>query len=241
MLYWILLLASSCSSVTAATYPHLSRETTPLGGYNFSLDRVNISRRQDLTIGFNAECSSYFECKANYAKHPVIDTVNDIAPPEEAQEDSSSYSSVESVNPAGNLYCWPPPTGKYKDSHRERVEAISMEFCNIYCASSDEDQANLPIRKLFSAHKWKFGLGIDDWSVGFLRNKKIHRANDVYDFKVELVEGCMPEGILLDLRRPVGDERCYDILVAAWSRCNNKGRGGSLQAGCLRYSIATRF
>lgn len=79
---------------------------------------------------------------------------------------------------------------------------------------------------------------------------------DVYDFRVEVVEGCEPpkpdqfddeeerEKKLrkkLNLAKPVIHNSCKHILFTAWKDCDNAGRGGSYQAGCFRYSIHTRF
>lgn len=240
MLYWILFLASSYPFLSAAAYQRLSTEKTPLGGSLFSLDRSELTKRQTLPIDFVAECPTYRGCKTITNGYPESNDPEENAPPEEPMEDVSSQPKVEPVNPPGNLQCEPPPDGKYRDAHRRIVEAISMEFCNIYCASDNQDPANMPIVKLFTATKWHFHLMVDDWSVGYLRHRKVHRADDVYDFTVELVKGCTPDGTF-NLWKPVGNHRCADILLSAWDQCNNKGRGGSLVAGCIRYGIVTRF
>ena len=73
--------------------------------------------------------------------------------------------------------------------------------------------------------------------------------SDIYEFRVEGVEGCeLPapkkkgkKEQKLNLMKPLKHKKCKNILADAWKHCDNAGRGGSLQAGCLRYSIHTRF
>ena len=244
MLPWILLLAS-CPFATAAPYRDIRVEAMPLGESHVFHDRFNISSRQDTEMDDTRECISYHDCKMMYDKNLPIDTVNDLAPPDKPKEDSTPPPKVEPVIPLGNLQCQPAPTWKYRDSHRLMVERVSREFCNVYCASDDADPAILPIAKMFTGRTPEWGdTTIEDWSVGFLRNKKIKKRDDVYDFKVELIEGCTPEKTPsggLSLRRPLEVDGCQEIMFSAWRQCDNKGRGGSLTAGCLKYTIATRF
>lgn len=232
MLYSILLLVSSCPFAIAAAYRNVSVETTTLGGSHLSLDQVVISKRQDL------DCISYHDCQMMFDEHLPVDTVNDL--PKKPKEHSASAVKVDPVRPFGNAQCEPRPSGRYKDSHGWAVQGVSREFCNAYCASEDADPAILPIRKLFVGRSMRVGFTIEDWGVGYLRHQQVHASDDVYVLTVEKVEGCTQEG-KLNLRQPADNAKCMDLMHTAWRMCNNKGRGGSLVSGCIRYSISTRF
>lgn len=235
-----LFLASTSLLETATAYPHTGMETTPLGGPFFGLDRTDLSKRGHGTIDPGTGCVGGAACTTTSDKSRVSDAAKKDAPLEEPKEVPPPQPKVEPVNPPGNLQCQPSPTKKYRHSHELRLLAIAQEFCNIYGASDNQDPDNLPVVKVFSARMWDYGLVADDWSVGFLANREIHKTDDVYNFKLELVEGCTPDG-KLDIARPVPHHTCLDILHSAWRHCNNKGRGGSLVAGCIRYTIVTRF
>lgn len=71
-------------------------------------------------------------------------------------------------------------------------------------------------------------------------NETIKPADDVYDFKVDWVEGCATDGRLYHVT-PMEKKECTDLFKSIWKRCNNQGRGGMLELGCLTYSIVTRF
>lgn len=245
MLLGTLLFASTHPFATAAPYRNISVEAMPLGEAHVFHDRFNISRRQDTEEDDTRECTSYQDCKMKYFKNLPIDTVNDLAPPDKPKKSSTPGPKVEPVMPLGNLQCQPAPNGKYRDSHRLMVERVSREFCNVYCATDDVDPDILPIVKMFSGDNPIWGsTTVEDWSQGYLRSQKIKKQDDVYDYRVDLIEGCTPEKTpsgVYNLRRPLEVDGCQEIMFAAWSRCDNKGRGGSLEAGCFKYSIATRF
>ena len=112
------------------------------------------------------------------------------------------------------------------------------KFCKDYASSEDQDSADLPIEKTLFVWGHYIGRIFIDSVVEWTRGND--SEDDVYDFKIELVEDCATDG-KLNLAKPVGDHECKDVLQSAWSNCDNKGRGGSLVAGCLTYSIVTRF
>ena len=37
--------------------------------------------------------------------------------------------------------------------------------------------------------------------------------------------------------QPHKDYSCYDLLYGAWNQCDNGGRGGAVDAGCLRFAV----
>lgn len=42
-----------------------------------------------------------------------------------------------------------------------------------------------------------------------------------------------------NLLEPLPGAKCEDLMYYAWKNCNNEGRGGSVTAGCLKYSFGT--
>ena len=151
---------------------------------------------------------------------------------------------IEPIDPPGNLHCHKAP-GKdrpYRDSHRLLVEAMSMYFCDVYGAADDQDPRNLPILKMISPSMWKYWFSVNDWSTEHLSGGEPPISDDVYDFSIRLIDGCTPSGNgRLNLAWPVRNHKCLDLLVSAWAQCDNKGRGGEIEAGCLRYGISTHF
>ena len=39
------------------------------------------------------------------------------------------------------------------------------------------------------------------------------------------------------MERPTGQYDCKALMFATWRQCNNKGRGGSVEAGCMKFSM----
>lgn len=162
------------------------------------------------------------------------------------RQDGNAWTSKPSfISPPGLLHCEPSPTGEYYDSHRRRVKEASDFFCDHFANSEERDLTMAPIaREVYvKTHtieylNWDWPTVANDIEEWYGSNVK--RA-DVYAFNVEVVEGCIPKGEKVNLARPVKHHKCRYILYDAWKHCNNKGRGGSLQAGCLKYSIRTKF
>lgn len=80
------------------------------------------------------------------------------------------------------------------------------------------------------------------------------RISDFYEFKVERLMDCEIPGdpdwhnneqMEVHLMWPLSGIICRQVIIEVWSQCvslkENKGRGGSLQAGCLRYGVRTLF
>lgn len=62
----------------------------------------------------------------------------------------------------------------------------------------------------------------------------------VWDIKVEDVEGCLTEeqhGERRYMSQPTVKYSCVDVLYDLWRQCDNKGRGGSVEIGCLKYTM----
>lgn len=252
---FILFLASMSFFKTASTSSHFGMERMPLGGSLIVLDRVELSKRQDGDVGLGADCggdplctTTSYGCECRYADESWVSelpTEEQPQPDEPAPEPappSPSPPKNEPLDPPGKLQCEPTPSGKYKDSHEKKVKMAAENFCKNYASSEDQDAAQLPIAKTLFVwgHVLGFrGGGFVDQVVEWTRGDD--SEDDVYDFKVELVEDCKTEDGKLNLAEPVKDHECKDILQSAWKECSNKGRGGSLVAGCLTYSIVTKF
>ena len=70
--------------------------------------------------------------------------------------------------------------------------------------------------------------------------KEYTNANGVWKVGIEDVEDCKTDhgnGVDRHMQRPVAEYFCEDILYGAWRQCDNKGRGGSVEVGCLKYSF----
>lgn len=167
------------------------------------------------------------------------------------------------ISPPGLLQCEPPPPDKYRDSHHKRMKEASKFFCDRVDDWETEEWTKLPIAKtvqIGGRYAKSMGLrvlGYNDepnlWQEPENndddRETKESDLDDVYDIRIEVVEGCKPAPPLVNdndelrkaLAKPVPDKKCHKVFSDAWKHCNNKGRGGSLQAGCFRYSIRTRF
>lgn len=243
-LIFLLFLASTCLFRATNAYPHidlpfgLDMQTTALQGSQSLVSdrrRIEPSKRQDENPCEDAPCD-----------HSLSE---DTGPP-------PSPPKPHFVDPPGNLRCEPAPTAseKYQDAHYRRVKASSGFFCKNLVSSILQDYTMTPIVKSVSATESGGGNflfiplpslidDVEEWQGGEYR-----KGSDVFDFRLEVVPDCRPftwdpvhNSTKLNLAKPVRHNSCKHILSSAWKQCNNRGRGGSLQAGCLRYSIHAHF
>lgn len=230
---------------------HLGTKGTPLGGSLFLFDRIDLLKRQDGNIDLGSDCggdaacsTTDYGCECRFADDSwANDLPNDDPPPDAptpVPPPPPPTPKNDPVDPPGKLNCEPTPSKNPKDSHKEKMSMAAESFCNRYAKDEDQDPASLPITKTLFVwgHSTDdlFGDWIDevvDWKGGN------DSEDDVYDFKIELVDDCATDKV--NLGKPVANNDCASILKSAWQQCNNKGRGGSLVAGCLTYSIVTKF
>lgn len=224
-----LFLVSACLFEMASTHPHFSLETVPLAGSPAVLQNHTIAsfKRQEtgddsalIACGNDpAACDRYL---GSTKPAPVIE----VAP----------------MNPPGNHTCEPSPTGHYQNARKTRMEAAAWWFCWTFAAQKtdqtfEEYRATLPITKTVWLKDTLFGA----FEYGLWREGK-KTDDNVYDFRIEWVEDCKPNDKTgLDPLKPLNDFECQGVLIDSWNRCNNKGRGGAMTAGCYRYRIRTRF
>ena len=70
--------------------------------------------------------------------------------------------------------------------------------------------------------------------------KEYTNANGVWKVGIEDVKDCKTghgDGVVRHMHRPVAEYFCEDVLYGAWRQCDNKGRGGSVEVGCLKYTF----
>lgn len=229
----------------------MDMKRTPLGGSLFVLDRMDLLKRQDGNIDLGTECggdaactTTSYGCECRFADESWASDLpdeEDTPPVEAPTEDPPPPSKNDPVDPPGKLDCEPTPAKEFNDAHEGKVYMGAEAFCERYARSEDQDSADLPIAKTLFV--WNHLT--DDLSAGSIDEvvewrKEVKREDDVFDFKIELVEKCTTDE-KLNLAKPVANNDCAGILKSAWKQCNNQGRGGSLVAGCLTYSIVTKF
>lgn len=64
------------------------------------------------------------------------------------------------------------------------------------------------------------------------------QGDDQFLASILSVDGCVSDGY--NLGEPLAGVKCEDIMYKCWKKCTgNKGRGGSITAGCLTYNFGT--
>lgn len=163
------------------------------------------------------------------------------------------------VDPPGELRCEPPPPSEYRDSHKGKVKDASGYFCKHWANAKYFDRHMDPIVKTVQVKNYPIFLmghkfpgpanDIGEWQ------EKNQNQDDVYEIRLEVIEDCEPdladkddhdddgaaEKKMLNPVKAIRHPSCKKLFTQAWKECNNLGRGGSIQAGCLRYSIRTKF
>ncbi|KAI9883264.1 MAG: hypothetical protein M1823_004962 [Watsoniomyces obsoletus] len=145
---------------------------------------------------------------------------------------------VASVDPPAAPVCAPSPSGKVKDSHENELKLAAAYFCKQHAS---ETGAKGPIDINHAIMAGDQNMGRTTVKMAFPYPPSMGNQDDVYDISLKSVPNCAPRGGSFNLATPVANNQCSDILFNAWRKCNNKGRGGSITAGCLVYSIKTRF
>lgn len=164
--------------------------------------------------------------------------------------------TVAPANPPASASCVADPTKPVKDSHETELKRAAAFFCKDY-ASSTVTAAHVNIAQTVISGVLTEGKEIVDVARLYTGTDN---EDDVYDIRVKSVDGCSPAGGY-NLGTPVADHQCPDLLHSAWKQCeflvvekslfgrsahgcslgDNQGRGGSIVAGCLVYSISTRY
>ena len=158
---------------------------------------------------------------------PAVESSSSIAPPSSSTAPPPT-PTVSPVDPPSAPSCYPIPTGHLQDSHDYNVDTSAKNFCKKYASDTVTD-STVNIDHTFST----------DSEVQYAEGNDA--KDDTYDFTILSVDGCDPGDGGYNLKQPVNDNSCKDILKNAWKNCNNKGRGGVITAGCLKYGIRTVY
>ena len=109
------------------------------------------------------------------------------------------------------------------DTSKEQALLAAKTFCENIALDHDGEAA--PIGELFS---WVKGTElVDNYAV----------ANEVWAIGIEDDKGCTTGAPERYPYRPTIDFDFFSILYGSWRQCNNMGRGGIVEAGCLRYTM----
>lgn len=61
--------------------------------------------------------------------------------------------------------------------------------------------------------------------------------DDQFVGSITSVDNCVCDDY--NLNEPLPGVWCKDLMYYAWKNCYNQGRGGTVTAGCLKYSLRT--
>ncbi len=162
--------------------------------------------------------------------------------------------AVAPVDPPSAPFWVSKPTGPVKDAHGGELQKAIDFFCKGYASTT------IPNGPINIAQKVVAGVisephGAIDMARLFTGTQNM---DDVYDISVTSVPNWTPKGGF-NLGTPVASNQCSDILHNAWGKCeylrslvsltpgllttagNNQGRGGKITAGCLVYSVSTKY
>lgn len=124
-------------------------------------------------------------------------------------------SSLAAVPRASNLACYKQKQGcKYKDVYDYLAKQHGEELCK--------------------SKNMKYVIAKPGWpgTVAFTRNPFWVS----YNMMVEWKEGCTAPGDgTMDVGNPGPGISCLDVVWQTWANCNNGGRGGKIDFGCLTY------
>ena len=73
--------------------------------------------------------------------------------------------------------------------------------------------------------------------IGYTASFYIDDHNPSLEFVVDNVKNCSIEGWARWVTQPVEEYSCFDLIFGAWRKCDNDGRGGAVDAACLRYRV----
>ena len=222
------------------TLPHLSSgvedKVSLVGSSAFLIPNSTIghSKRQDETL-------------------PLPEVPEDPKPPpSEGKPEYLSYPGKKICQPP------PPPGQKYRDATDGRLYESARWFCLEYVDQDVWDYTTVTdpvIAWVNNTGKTELFEGenapptLDEIEE---REARLNlRISEFYEFWMEPALGCEPpdlppnftnnEKMEVELEYPLDGWSCQHIIINAWRECNNKGRGGSQQAGCYRYGVRTLY
>ena len=143
-------------------------------------------------------------------------------PPDDPAESTStnpSPAAVAPVDPPSQPSCFPNPTERFRDSHKNPLIKATEKFCHDYAANS------IPIEPINIAHtiiaNYQPQTGRQLARVELEYKSNMGTQADVYDISITSVDNCTPPGGDFNLSTPVADNQCADILYNAWGNCKS--------------------
>ena len=133
------------------------------------------------------------------------------------------------------MYCEPTPSKCAQESGRE---CQNEWYWDVHKSWVNESA------KAFCEQVAKDLNGIDN-SVGkhfhyFQHDKIVTNTDSTYAtfwIGIEDAKVCKSNNIDRYPYTPVDGHDCLGVIYGAWRQCDNKGQGGAVEAGCIRFSI----
>lgn len=148
--------------------------------------------------------------------------------------------TTDPVPPPGRRTCeaW-PPLGKHHDAREQKLIDLANHFCINYFDSRNGSQVQDPINMPISVTLWRTTQSKMTWPQDdvYRYSKALKPHNNVWSFSVDWLFGCPTED---DDRISVPE--CNEHLWSAWAGCtSNRGRGGTLELGCWKWTATPVF
>ena len=123
----------------------------------------------------------------------------------------------------------------FLDSHKENALWAADHFCETQ--AKKYDGAKAPIGLVSHTYDTRHALGQGNDLTAIFGSPKPDMM-DHWQVNVTDTETCNL-GLVEEryMERPTGQYDCKALLFATWRQCDNKGRGGSVEAGCMRFSM----
>lgn len=111
---------------------------------------------------------------------------------------------VGPFDPPTEPSCYPVPTDKIRDAHKNAAKSAADRFCKAYADKVVNDRTVTIIEE------------IRPLSAG--RIPVIGASDDIYAFTLRSIDNC-PSGDSFNLGEPVPGRQCKDIFFDAWKKC----------------------
>jgi hypothetical protein len=143
-------------------------------------------------------------------------TTTSAPPSTTAGPPSPPKTTIPVVKPSGPVQCYQKKEGcKYWDIPIDEAHSKTDTFC--------EDHGS---QDAFEGSGWP----------GILDDSNDFAAGASYNFRVLWKPDCIAEGHdELNVGQPIPDFSCKEAMRMTFDQCNNGGRGGRVEVGCLEY------